>query len=346
MTLSASLGKGALAGAAGTLGLQIAGDVDRASSGNDPVPAPGGLAAAVVRGLGTRAPGRGRGRVLRQRLDAWGALGTAATGLSIGLVGSLLRSAGWRPGPVAGALAAGAASLGVAEGTASWAGAPGPGGTGWVRRTAPHLVFGALTHSALRAGLPDDAPVRRDGPPAHPADLALLVRSLLLGVAAGSRSSLGVASPVLARAVRSSGDGAPSPLAGVDVAQRAEVDLQALAPRRGPRTTTVLTSAGAVVGEMVGDKLPATPSRLSPSGLGARVVTAATGATALCRQHEATSFWPALAGAGGALAGARAGAAWRSAAGRWMPDWQAGLVEDGVALTLAAVAALGGRPHA
>jgi uncharacterized membrane protein len=47
---------------------------------------------------------------------------------------------------------------------------------------------------------------------------------------------------------------------------------------------------------------------------------------------------PALAGATGAVVGAVAGTRWRKLAGGRIPDWQAGLVEDVVALGLAVVA--------
>ena len=349
MTTTSTLGRGVLAGAAGTLALSVVRAAARARDGGAPSSEPGDLVAAVGEATGATVPGRGR--ALRHRLDAWGELGTAVAGLTIGVAGSALRAAGWRPGALVGTAAAGAASMGLREGVMAQAGVLG-GGDGaragasawWVRRAAPHAAFGAALQATLGALGSDDAPVRRDGLPARRAGASLLARSALLGVAAGSRSSLGVAAPVLARAVRGPGaTPAPQPLAGVDVGQRAEVDLRAVAPRPGPRTATVVASIAGVAGEMVGDKLPAAPSRLEGGGLGARLVAGAAGATALCRQRDATSFWPALAGAGGALAGARAGSAWRSAAGRWMPDWQAGLVEDGVALVLAAVATLGGR---
>ena len=348
MTTTSTLGRGVLAGAAGTFTLALARAAARARSGSAPSSEPGDLVAAVGEATGAAAPGRGR--ALRHRLDAWGEVGTAVAGLTIGVAGSALRAAGWHPGALAGGAAAGAASMGLREGVMARAGVlEVPGGRGasldgawWARRAAPHAVFGVTLHATLSALESEHAPVRRDGLPPRRAGAVLMARSALLGVAAGSRSSLGVAAPVLARAVRGP-DGTERPLAGVDMAQRAEVDLRAIAPRRRPRTASVLASVAAVTGEMVGDKLPAAPSRLEGGGLGARLVAGAAGATALCRERDATSFWPAVAGAGGALAGARGGAAWRSAAGRWMPDWQAGLVEDGLALTLAAAATLGGR---
>lgn len=327
MTTTSTLGRGLLAGAAGAFTLSLARSAARAQHGTAPA-------------------------------SAHEELASAAAGLTIGTVGSALRAAGWRPGALVGAAAAGATSLGLGESAAARAGAwagplagpddsprqAGSDGAWWLRRTAPHLAFGVSLQATLSALEPADAPVRRGGMPARGAGAALVVRSALLGVAAGSRSSLGVAAPVLARAVRSAHPSA-TPLAGIDMAQRAEVDLRALEAPRAPRTVSVVASAGSVLGEIVADKLPATPNRLEGGGLGARLVSGAAGATAMCREHDATSFWPALAGAGGALAGARAGAAWRASAGRWMPDWQAALVEDGIALTLAAVATLSGRPR-
>ena len=58
----------------------------------------------------------------------------------------------------------------------------------------------------------------------------------------------------------------------------------------------------------------------------------------LAARERANPVAPALAGAVGGLAGAYGGAAWRSWAVGHVPDWQAAIAEDLVALTAAALA--------
>jgi uncharacterized membrane protein len=135
---------------------------------------------------------------------------------------------------------------------------------------------------------------------------ALAVRSVLLGVAAGSRASLGVAAPVLAGG-------------------------------RAPASARAATALG-VVGELVGDLLPRTPSRLLPPGPQARAVSAAVGGALLARRAGAGMVLPALLAATASAAGTWGGAAWRRWAGRHGPDWPAALAEDAVALVLAGLA--------
>lgn len=318
MTLVTSLWHGLLAGAAGTTARVIV------------------TAAAAARG-GEDHDDDGRG-------------GGAATGLGIGALGGVLRALGVRPGALTGPVVAGAGAMaadtalaahGAGHPSAPQAGAP----PRTVAGTLPYLSYGAVTHATLTALEPRDAPVRADGLPPRRAGTRLLARSLLLGLAAGSRSSLGLAAPVLARALRSDGPrgAGRNALAEVDMADRAEVTLSALTPAPRPGTLAALLSTGAVVGEIVADKRPSTPSRLEGGGLGARLVAGAAGSVSLCRQEDATSFWPAVAGGLGAVAGAHGGAAWRAAASEWMPDWQAALIEDAVALSAAAGATLTGR---
>ena len=91
------------------------------------------------------------------------------------------------------------------------------------------------------------------------------------------------------------------------------------------------------------DKLPTAPSRLAHGGGAVRASTGAIGATMLAARSGARPFAPAVAGALGGVSGAYAGAAWRRWAVGRMPDWQAALLEDAVALGAAAVAVLPGR---
>lgn len=139
---------------------------------------------------------------------------------------------------------------------------------------------------------------------------SVLLRSAALGVAAGSRASLGVAGPAL-----SSGS---SLLV------------------RGP-------ALAGVIGELTGDKLPGTPSRLIPPGPQSRAVAAALGGAALARRGQ-RRVWPAaLVAAAASTVGTWGGAAWRSWAGRRGPDWRGALAEDAVAITLATLACRGTR---
>jgi len=134
---------------------------------------------------------------------------------------------------------------------------------------------------------------------------SVLWRSAALGIAAGSRGSLGVAGPVL-----SSGAG----------------------------RLTRWPALWAVAGELVGDKLPSTPSRLIPPGPQARAVAAATGGVALARRAHRPVWSAAVVAASASVLGTWGGAAWRSWSARRGPDWRGALVEDAVALTLTALA--------
>ena len=137
--------------------------------------------------------------------------------------------------------------------------------------------------------------------------VSLPVRAAALGVAAGARSSLGVAAPL---AARSSRVGAAACLAGIGV-------------------------------EIVLDKLPRTPSRLLPPGPQIRAASGGVGGLLLSRRDGASLPVLALTGLVGAaagLAGTYAGAAWRKRLAADRPDWQGAVVEDAAALLLAAVA--------
>lgn len=159
---------------------------------------------------------------------------------------------------------------------------------------------------ASLGGLITLGPLRGGGP----ASGGLVVRSLLLGLAAGARSSLGPGAATLTG---------------------------------GGGRIARLGAATSIVGELIGDKLPSTPSRLDHRGDELRAVAGAIGASMLARQAAARALVPAVAGAVGGFVGTHAGASWRAWAGGRMPDWQAALLEDAVALGAAALACLPGR---
>lgn len=173
-------------------------------------------------------------------------------------------------------------------------------------------------------------------------------RAALLGLATGARSFTGVAAQVAAT---------PS-----------------LSPRQPERALGRLRVKAVVgllaLGELVGDKLPTTPSRLAPPVLASRLGLAAVTALLVARAEEEAersrrgptahaqgpaeaSLPPAAPGPAvpsatfvavplavvASLAGAFLGHAWRVRAGKAVGrDWPGALVEDVVALSLAAVA--------
>lgn len=131
---------------------------------------------------------------------------------------------------------------------------------------------------------------------------------------------------------------APAVLAGLGAGLRTFTPPAALVLRSSsPRPARALLLAAAA-GELVADKLPATPSRLEAAGLGGRLVSGA-----VCGQAMAGPRGAALA-AGAAMAAAAAGATARTRLTRRRGRgalW-AGL-EDALAVGLAAVAT---RPRA
>jgi uncharacterized membrane protein len=86
-------------------------------------------------------------------------------------------------------------------------------------------------------------------------------------------------------------------------------------------------------GELVADKLPFMPSRLSPGSLTARLVSGGLCGRAVARRFEGSGALGLAAGAVGA-----AGSAWlgytirHELTERRLPDWLVALVEDSVAV--------------
>jgi uncharacterized membrane protein len=95
------------------------------------------------------------------------------------------------------------------------------------------------------------------------------------------------------------------------------------------------------LGELVGDKLPFTPSRLSVGGLTGRIANGATAGAIVARDARGSAWLGALLGAGSAVAGAFAGNKLRAAAveASGAPDPLIALVEDVIAIGLAFAAA-------
>ena len=91
-----------------------------------------------------------------------------------------------------------------------------------------------------------------------------------------------------------------------------------------------LTSMAA--GELVVDKLPTTPSRLTPGPLTARFVSGALCGAALCASAKKPLGQGALLGGLGAIAGAFAGYHLRQRLDREFPDLPVALIEDAIAI--------------
>jgi uncharacterized membrane protein len=106
----------------------------------------------------------------------------------------------------------------------------------------------------------------------------------------------------------------------------------------------------AALGELYGDKLPTTPSRIAPLGIGARVIFASLCAAILAEPLLfpaviSAPYWMALTqaiviGIVGALVGSYGG--WfvrtRSVAALKCADWNVAVVEDAVAILMSIVA--------
>jgi uncharacterized membrane protein len=102
----------------------------------------------------------------------------------------------------------------------------------------------------------------------------------------------------------------------------------------------VLTSSLAA-GELVGDKLPATPSRISPAPLLGRLGLGALAGASIFRRYRQPLVVGAVLGALGAGVGAAAGYYTRDAMASKTkaPQWMLGLAEDALAFGLGFLAA-------
>jgi uncharacterized membrane protein len=138
----------------------------------------------------------------------------------------------------------------------------------------------------------------------------VLLDSVFLGAASGLRSQLGVAA-VVVRSDRS------------------------LPPVVRSSWTKRLFVAGAAL-ELVVDKLPVTPSRLEARGLAPRLALGALAAGLAAHTRQAGWFPAAVIGASSAAVAAKVGHDVRARLARHAPDPAVAVVEDAVALTLAA----------
>ena len=98
-----------------------------------------------------------------------------------------------------------------------------------------------------------------------------------------------------------------------------------------------IIAAIAAVGEYVVDVLPNTPSRTQAMGLSARIVSGAFVGWMIATMHDGSGIFGAIAGIAGAVIGAYAGHAARLAAIARIGRYPAAIVEDLVAIGLAAL---------
>jgi uncharacterized membrane protein len=140
-----------------------------------------------------------------------------------------------------------------------------------------------------------------------------LVRAACAGAATGLRSTVGVGA-----LVETSSAGLPPFAAG--------------SPAR-------VVAAIGVTGELVGDKLPNTPSRLDPPGLAARAVLAGAAGIVVARVAERRALPAVAVAVTAALVSARVGHDLRARAATRIPPFAAAVAEDVVAVALAALAA-------
>jgi uncharacterized membrane protein len=136
-----------------------------------------------------------------------------------------------------------------------------------------------------------------------------VVGSVLLGVASGARSQLGVAT----------------------VVARSDPYLPGIL--RQPWTRRLLVVAAA--GELVVDKLPTTPSRLELAGIAGRLALGASAAGLFARTRRAPWLPAAAIGAASAIVAAKVGHDVRARLAQHAPDPAVAVVEDAVAFGLA-----------
>lgn len=309
-SLVSGLLRGAAAGAAGTTALTATTYTDIAVRGRPESDVPQQVAGALADAAGVRVPGRRRERA--RRLSALGMLAGTATGVGVGALAGVLRTAGVRLPTAVGGPLLGLAAMAASDGPAAvlritdprrWTAAD------WAADVVPHLVYGVTTHATL-VSVSRVAEGREPVPQASP---AALLRAAALGAASGCRSATGIAA--VAQSSRSD-------------------DTGAVASRLGSRTGGALTGLAAA-GELVADKLPAVPSRLAPLGLAPRVALGATSAAAVARRDGHDPALPGLVGAASAVGAAVLGVRLRAAAERrFGSDKPGALAEDAVAALL------------
>ncbi|MDD7941216.1 hypothetical protein PHK61_22615 [Actinomycetospora lutea] len=315
-SLLTGLLRGTAAGAAGTTALNVATQTDMALRARPASDTPVETVSALADRADVAIPGRRRER--RHRLEGLGGLAGSATGVAVGGVAGVLRSAGVRLPAVLGVPVLGAAAMLASDLPTARLGLTDPrqwGSLDWAADVVPHLAYGAATHATLTATFRADDRERAEHPERSPrtATTGTLARAAALGAATGSRSTFGAAA--LAWRARS-GDRGPSSL---------------LAGRFGRGAATL-----GALGEAAGDKHPAVPPRTAAPGLAPRLGLAAVGADTAARR-DGYEGGPGVVVATAAAAGAAFGGQYLRARAqeRFGADLPGAFAEDAVAALLA-----------
>jgi len=147
--------RGAAAGAAGTTALNAVTYLDMAVRGRPASSTPSETVERITAQVHLEIPGTGESRA--NRVEGLAPLAGLATGVGLGLALGLVRAVGWRPGPVAGALAATTVALVGANGPMALLGVSDPrtwSAADWTADLVPHVAYGTVTAAVLR-GLDD-----------------------------------------------------------------------------------------------------------------------------------------------------------------------------------------------
>lgn len=142
---------GAAAGGAGTTALNTVTYLDMVLRARPASSTPERSAEALAERVGVEVPGSEEQR--QNRLAGLGPLLGIASGIGVGVLLGVARSAGVRPGPVTGSLLAGAAALVAGNGPMTVLGVTDPrewSATDWVSDIVPHAVYGLVTAALLR----------------------------------------------------------------------------------------------------------------------------------------------------------------------------------------------------
>jgi uncharacterized membrane protein len=302
--------RGVAAGAAGTTALDAVTYLDMVVRGRPASDTPVQVVQELADRAGVEPPGTRTQR--KNRFAGLGPLSGIVTGVGVGALAGVLRSAGVRLPTAVGGPLLGAAAMLAADGPTAALGVSDPrtwSTTDWIGDVVPHLAYGFATHAALvsAASAEEEREVRVAAPP------SLLLRAAALGAASGSRTTAGLAAVALS-------------------SQRG--DRGALASGLGSTTGTVASGILAA-GELVADKLPTTPSRLQPPSLGGRLAVGGAAAAAVARRDGHDPVLPALVGAASAVGASLLGVRLRAlSAQRFGSDRPGAFAEDGLAALL------------
>lgn len=147
---------GAAAGAAGTTALNLVTYLDMVIRAHPASSTPERTVQALADRSGVQIPGSEQER--ENRLAGLGPLSGLAAGLFTGAALGCGRALGARPGPVAGALAAGAAAMAAGNGPMTVLGVTDPrtwSAADWASDIIPHLAYGVAADAVLRRLLAD-----------------------------------------------------------------------------------------------------------------------------------------------------------------------------------------------